>query len=661
MSQYAAELCKLLITDNFGELYSLIFSYLLHHGRQPLPRIVHNTHLSPRQVKHGLAVLIQQQLIFHYTGFDDGVSYYQANWRAAYLLVRSGSILQLTRERLGDYAAKVVSTVLSLGHVKISHLETLPELQPAPLPNGTHDPDRVNGDYQQENGDESIMENGIEDGMNGNDRPGGSHENENGYGAPRLNSTLRELAAYGFIMRVKDVHFQSPSDLREAARRAVKTSGETEGLKGKKLEEKIEEKADILVAEWSDGVITRGLIPRTITRGIKRRAANGSSEGPRKRARLDDGVQRGEFEANGDDFSDNDEDDEDDDDDDVTLDSNMVIRINYEQFDVALRNQRLIKLADQTTSRVTSQVYETLLSRIELKTRRCRQQDEPVLEGEEGQHYSAPIPLHTIVSDLDPSLDLVSSVAGLSSAGPKQNNLENGHDEDEEDEDEFDEEDDEGKPQAKAQSRVFQVAQHLSLLASEPYHFSTRRMDSGIITWAVEFRHLARQLRHLEIERLVESRYGTVAVRVLRVLATKGRLDEKRLQEISLMPSKDLRQILARLQSAGFIDLQEVPRDAQRQPSRTIYLWFYDADRVVMMLVEDTYKSMARCLQRLAYERGKLKTLIEKAERSDVKRNMERYLSASDMATLQEWEAKETLLLGEVARLDELVAVLRDY
>ncbi|EFR00771.1 DNA-directed RNA polymerase III subunit RPC3 [Nannizzia gypsea CBS 118893] len=651
MSQYAAELCTLLIADNFGELYSLIFSYLVQHGRQPLMRIVHNTNLSPRQVKHGLAILIQQQLIFHYTGFEDGVSYYQANWRAAYLLVRSGSILQLTRERLGDYAAKVVSAILSLGHVKISHLESLPELQPTPLRNGSHQHNGVNGDHSLENGDEETMGNGVDDGVNGDT---GAYANATGEGTSRLGPTLRELAAYGYIMRVKDVHFQSPSDLLESARRAVKASGETEGLKGKKLDEKIEEKAEIMLQEWMDGTVAYGLIPRNITRGMRRRAANGDSEGPRKRPKLDEAVETDNYDIS---------EDEDDDDGDMTLDSNMVIRINYEQFNVALRSQRLIKLADQETSPVTSQVYEILLSRIELKTRKCRQQDGPVLEGEEGQHYSVPIPLHTIVNDLDPNLDLLSSVAGMSATKPKQNGLENGHGEDDEDEDEddFDEEDGEGNPQSKTQSRVFQVAQHLSLLASEPYHFSTRRMDSGIITWAVEFRHLARKLRHLEIERLVESRYGTVAVRVLRVLADKGRLDEKRLQEISLMPSKDLRQILARLQSGGFIDLQEVPRDAQRQPSRTIYLWFYDADRVVMMLVEDTYKSMARCLQRLAYERGKLKTLIEKAERSDVKRNMERYLSASDMAALQEWEAKETLLLGEVARLDELVAVLRDY
>lgn len=149
----------------------------------------------------------------------------------------------------------------------------------------------------------------------------------------------------------------------------------------------------------------------------------------------------------------------------------MTIRINYEQFNVALRNQRLIKLADQATSHVTSQVYEILLSRIELKTRKCRQQDEPVLEGEEGQHYSVPIPLHTIADDLDPNLDLLSSVAGISTTKPKQNGLENGHGEDDEDEDEDDFDEEDGEGQSKAQSRVFQVAQHLSLLASEPYHF----------------------------------------------------------------------------------------------------------------------------------------------------------------------------------------------
>jgi len=182
-----------------------------------------------------------------------------------------------------------------------------------------------------------------------------------------------------------------------------------------------------------------------------------------------------------------------------------------------------------------------------------------------------------------------------------------------------------------------------------------------MITWTVEYRHLARKLRHLELERIIETRYGDVALRVVRVLHAKGKLDEKRLQEISLLPPKDLRQVLASMQAGGFVDLQEVPRDAQRQPSRTIYLWFYDPDRVRRNVLQDTYKAMSRCLQRIKFERNRLKAFLEKAERSDVKGNEERFLSEAELKTLQQWKDKEAMLLGEVSRLDDLVAVLRDF
>jgi DNA-directed RNA polymerase III subunit RPC3 len=344
----------------------------------------------------------------------------------------------------------------------------------------------------------------------------------------------------------------------------------------------------------------------------------------------------------------------------------LVIRVNYEKFEVAFRNKRLVGLAEQITSTVTSRVYETLLARIELQTPRCRGKMKLVPEGEEEEHYSVAVPVHSISEDLDPHLDLAGVIAGqdnsttgrtnktLSHSGRGKRPLENesvGLDGDSYDE----------AGNSHGQNRIDEIEQHLSLLAQEPHIFSTRFLESGINTWAVEYRHLVRELRHLELERIIESRFGSFAVRIVRILAAKGKLDERRLQEISLMASKDLRQILARMQAAGFIDLQEVPRDGQRQPSRAIYLWFYDADRVRMMVLEDTYKTMSRCLQRMAVERKKLKWFLEKTERTDVKGNEQRYLSAAELKTLQEWREKEALLLGEVGRLDDLVAVLRDY
>ncbi|OAX80479.1 DNA-directed RNA polymerase III subunit rpc3 [Emergomyces africanus] len=660
MSQYAAELCKLLIKDNFGELYSLIFSYLLYHGRQPLSRIVPNTRLSPRQVRHGLAVLIQQHLIYHYTSLDDGITYYEASWRTAYNLVRSGRILQLVEEKLGDYAAKVLSTILYLGHVRISYMETLPELRPQPLNragkgtsskglNGVHH-------YEEEEEDNAL---GPEERMGEQDTAGGR---ENGFdvdldgpAVSQLHPTLRSLAAYGYIMRVRDAHFQSPSDLVDDAERAISSRSDVRGLKGKKLQEAIDAGVEAYIKEKTDGTISQGRLGDGLPRGIKRRAGKSTMSSSNKRVKLEHATESGE-DVDDDDFYS----DEYVDGDAEPMDPNMIIRVNYQKFEVALRNRRLVRLAEQHISRVTSQVYETLLDRIELKTPMCLKQPARAPEGEEGEQYSVAIPLHTILGDLDPDLDLSGSMAG---ADPQKSSRSNGHDGDNDDneDDDHDEEDAATGKQNRNKNRVYELEQHLSLLAQEPNIFSTRSMHSGMITWAVEFRRLARRLRHLELERIIESRFGTIAVRVIRVLAAKGKLDEKRLQEISLMASKELRQVLARMEVAGFVDLQEVPRDAQRQPSRTMYLWFFNADRVASMVLEDTYKCMSRCLQRIGVERNKLKFFLEKTERTDVKGNEEKYLSPAELKTLKEWRDKEALLLGEVGRLDELVAVLRDY
>lgn len=325
------------------------------------------------------------------------------------------------------------------------------------------------------------------------------------------------------------------------------------------------------------------------------------------------------------------------------------MRVNYTKLDVALRNRRFISLAGHdSSSSVTAEVYEALLRRIEYQTPSCRDSIEIPREGEEGEQYSAPITLNAIAEDLSPDLDLSGSIGPMDISARRKRPHDNDHDHNE-------------NGTQEATTNLHEIDQHLSLLAQPPHNLTSKRTIGGLPTWTVEFRHLARTLRHLDLEQLVEARYGDVALRVIRVLQAKGKLDEKRLQEISLLPFKDLRQVLASMQAGGFVDLQEVPRDAQRQPSRTIYLWFHDADRICASVIEDIYKAMAGCLRRLKTERERLKEFLEKTERSDVKGNEERYLSEGELRSLASWREKEALLLGEVSRLDDMVAVIRDY
>ncbi|KAJ5442312.1 RNA polymerase III Rpc82 C -terminal [Penicillium cf. griseofulvum] len=642
MSQCSAELCMLLIEDNFGELFARIFTVLQRYERLTLPRLKFYARLSDRQLRHGLSAMIQHHLIYHFTSLDDGNTYYEANPQAAYSLVRSGKILQLVESRLGDYAAQVLETIMSLGHSSIAHLETLPELQSKKqrIPNG------VNSDETKAEGDGEIE--------NDSAAPNGDHAVSEK--PARLHPTLKSLASHGYIHRLREAHFQSPNDNWLDASRIISSRPDVKLMKGKQQAMEIEEKAKELVKERTEGDLTRGLIYNGLPQGAKRKRDHdpgnkGSSE---QAPNGTNGINGDHVEDEGEEENDWSEDE--DGIDSIPMDSNLIIRVNYEKLDVALRNTRFLELAEQDAPPASIEIYDCLLRRIEYQTARCRDSYEIPREGEEGEQYSAPIQLSSIVEDVDPNLDLAgcigpmepSTVLNRRGKRPLDDDTNGVNGDDHEDE-------------PRGQNRAYEIDQHLSILSQPPLNLTTKHVISGLPTWRVAFRGLARKLRHLELERMIESRYGDVALRVVRVLHAKGKLDEKRLQEISLLPFKDLRQTLASMQTGGFVDLQEVPRDAQRQPSKTIYLWYYDPDRVCSSILEDTYKAMSRCLQRIKFERGRERDFLDKTERTDVKGHEEEFLSEAELEHLRNWKAKEALLLAEVSRLDDMVAVFRDY
>lgn len=199
----------------------------------------------------------------------------------------------------------------------------------------------------------------------------------------------------------------------------------------------------------------------------------------------------------------------------------------------------------------------------------------------------------------------------------------------------------------------------LLLLSEGPYRFLRR--DDNTSWWHIDRYQLAVWLRDREILHLISARIGPVGMRLVRMLIDKGKLDEKLLQEMGLLSAKEMRQALAELQTQGLIELQEVPREPQRQPNRTIYLWFYDAIRARDLLLDQLYKSIARCYQRLQIvERDRMKATLAKIEREDVMNRVEDFVVGPEMVALQQFQAKERWLMGEIVRLDASVALLRD-
>ena len=205
------------------------------------------------------------------------------------------------------------------------------------------------------------------------------------------------------------------------------------------------------------------------------------------------------------------------------------------------------------------------------------------------------------------------------------------------------------------------LKQHLLILAEDSYHFVRLISSKGIDEWAVDFQALVTILSQRELEIVATERFGPVALRLIRILQEKGKLDEKQISNFALVKQKEIRMTLAAMHEAGFLELQEIPRDNSRAASRTIFLWHFDAERCRQLVLEDIYKTMARLLQRAASERRELRVLLTKADRSDVKGNEEIYLSEPERRELQKWRDKEEKLLVQVGRLDRLVGVFRDY
>jgi len=321
-------------------------------------------------------------------------------------------------------------------------------------------------------------------------------------------------------------------------------------------------------------------------------------------------------------------------DDTDSFNDSLVVRPNHARIAILFRNTRLLDLVTDIHGGLVSRTYGAVLKQLEPTLPDCAEDNSLGPELERSHGTSSEIDERLLAQDL---AHHENGDGRLGSRWPSVNGFVNGvtH---------------RLKPEAVS---------HLEILCEEPYNFLSHSLEYPD-RYVVNFSDLSIHLRNAELFRIISSRFDKYAVRIIRVFLDRGKLDEKHLQEIVLMSAKELRHTLAILQQAGFLELQEVPREAQRQPSRTMYLWFYDPDRVRKMLIEDTYKCMTRCLQRMKVERDKVKPTIEKSERTDVRGKEERLLAKAELAVLKGWRKKEEWLLGEVGRLDELIFVLRD-
>ncbi|ODV91936.1 hypothetical protein CANCADRAFT_30227 [Tortispora caseinolytica NRRL Y-17796] len=204
---------------------------------------------------------------------------------------------------------------------------------------------------------------------------------------------------------------------------------------------------------------------------------------------------------------------------------------------------------------------------------------------------------------------------------------------------------------------LYRVSQHLEWLKRDKLKF-VESLNGNL--WAVDFNDLCDHVREHIYDERVQEKYGNLALRLLRVIRAKKMVDEKMLGKIALVPSSEIRSLLTDMKLASCIELQEVPRGNERNPSSTFFLWYHNPVHAYNYLLDDVYKAMENQYATLIAERKKRSVLIAKMTREDIKANPE-LLQPGERKELKEYKEIEQSVLVQLGRLEKLAMIFRDF
>ncbi|KAK1761255.1 RNA polymerase III subunit RPC82-domain-containing protein [Echria macrotheca] len=660
VTQNAAELCSLLVDEFHGELPSRIYSTLLMRGKSSIQQLCQYTLMTPRQLRHGLAVLHQFNLLFNQVE-DNGMTLYEANPDHTYNLVRAGRILEMVETSFGPAGKDVMQSLFTSGQTRISDLVTAYQGKSG----------RANGLSKQF--DDEDDEDNKANGMNG--APSQSKKLEGPVkSTAELNSILCRLVEAELIDVVHRRTFISPEGILKAVDKEVTDKFFPNGVKGGKG--KIEHKQHI-------GEALRSI--RGESKSLKRKLEQNGPAAKRRKL-FANGIS-----SNG--FSNGVHDDE----VDPALDAKQVVRINYEKCLVDLRNRRLVQFVTELIGDITAYVYGVLLHLLTKRIPRCRLDATMDLD-QDGQETDQQGPVFVTTAELLDQLktsidlsqglgktsaqDIATKAAEKISEHPPKPKLwieETEVDgEASEDESDDDNESDTGydadykpavngtrvkfadgvAPKEQRLDRTGQLRQHLLLLSNSAQGFVRH---CGHDEWTVDFAPLMKVLREAELDSTIERTSGRDGMRLVRILRDKGKLDEKALHSIALMRKPDVQKKMTEMLKAGFVHVQEVPRDNKADVKKSIFLWFCDTDMSFKKITDNCYRAMVRCIQTLEVLRQNEQEVLMLTRRTDVKGREKDVMREEYYERYARFQDNERKLFAQVMRLDDLVALLRDF
>ncbi|KAI0028524.1 RNA polymerase III subunit RPC82-domain-containing protein [Vararia minispora EC-137] len=303
------------------------------------------------------------------------------------------------------------------------------------------------------------------------------------------------------------------------------------------------------------------------------------------------------------------------------VDDEVYFRVNYDRFNVHIRNQIVVTAARERFNDGASAVIQATLAATLSKQKSMK------------DPRSDPASLADIASHIPDDSVLTSGLVFASTKKPP-----------------------------KALAAIKEYVGLLSCVDNATTSGAAARFVSTTSSGSrvqVEFERLGARLRQRVLEAVARERHGDDGVRVVRLLLSTGKMDERQISKVAMMPAKDVRPLLNAMAAASLVSLQEVPRTADRNPTRTFYLWFVDLPKAYRVILTNLHKTLFNIHLRRRTESSAplVQAVLSKLERTDVS---EDNLTRAEREVLASWRARRDRLTVLEMRVEEAVFILSD-
>lgn len=111
---------------------------------------------------------------------------------------------------------------------------------------------------------------------------------------------------------------------------------------------------------------------------------------------------------------------------------------------------------------------------------------------------------------------------------------------------------------------------------------------------------------------LVRERCGGNAAKVFHLLSDRARLEDKQVSDLALLPKKEAKEVLYSMLQAQFVELQEVPRTTERQPSKAFFVWSLPYTTLPSTMLRVVLQAWVNMQTRMLHETVPVQTLLDK-------------------------------------------------